>query len=55
MELKRRDRAEFRQRLAPLPFPFSSKLRIWTFRVVVEQGRQRNVQKSVMESCLFAY
>ena len=52
MEMKRRDRAEFRQRFVALPSPFS---RICTFRVVVVQGQQRNLQKSVMESCLFAY
>ena len=28
-----------------LSFPFSSKLKIWSFYVVVVQGRQRNVQK----------
>ena len=28
-----------------LPFPFSSKLKIWSFHVVVVQGQQRNVQK----------
>jgi len=55
LELKRRDRAEFRQRFVALPFLFSSRLRIWSFSVVVVQGRQRNLQKSVMESCLFAY
>ena len=32
------------------------KLKIWSFHVVVVQGRQRNVQKSVMhvQSCCFA-
>ena len=30
-----------------LPFPFSSKLKIYSFPVVVVQGRQRNFQKSV--------
>ena len=48
MELKRRDHAEFRQRFVALPFPFSSKLRIWSFSVVVVQGQGRNLQKSVM-------
>ena len=40
-----------------LPFPFSSKLKIWSFHVVVVQGQQRNVQKSVMhvQSCSFAH
>ena len=40
-----------------LPFPFSSKLNIWSFDVVVLQGQQRNLPKSVMrvESCSFAY
>ena len=32
-----------------LPFQFSSKHKIWSFHVVVVQGRQRNVQKSVMD------
>ena len=31
-----------------LPFLFSSKLKIWLFHVVVVQGQQRNVQKSVI-------
>ena len=31
-----------------LPFPSSSKLKLWSFHVVVVQGQQRNVQKSVM-------
>ena len=37
------------------PFPFSSKLNIWSFHVVVVQGQQGNVQKSVMhvQSCFF--
>ena len=40
-----------------LPFPFSSKLKIWSSHVVVVQGQQRNVQKSVMhvQSCCCAY
>ena len=43
MELKREDGApEF---IASL-FPFLSKLKIWSFYVVVVQGQQRNVQKS---------
>ena len=29
------------------PFPFSSKLKIYSFFVVVVQGRQRNLQQSV--------
>ena len=42
--------------LIALPFPSSKKLKIWSFHVVVVQGRQRNVQKSVMhvQSCCFA-
>ena len=31
-----------------LPFPFPSKLKIWSFHVVVVQGRPRNVQKNVV-------
>ena len=40
-----------------LPFPFSSKLKIWSFHVADVQGRQRNVQKSVMhlQTCCFAH
>ena len=40
-----------------LPLPSSKKLKVWPFEVVVVQGRQRNVQKSVMQeqSCCFAY
>ena len=39
-----------------LPLPSSKKLKIWLFHVVVVQGRQRSVQKSVMhvQSCCFA-
>ena len=39
-----------------LPFASSKKLKIWSFHVVVGQGRQRNVQNSVMHepSCCFA-
>ena len=33
---------------APDAFLFSSQLKIWSFHVVVVQGRQRNVQKSEM-------
>ena len=40
-----------------LPFLFSSELEISLFHVVVVQGHQRNVQKSVMrvQSCCFAH
>ena len=40
-----------------LPLPFSSKLKIWSFHVVVMQGQQRNEQKSVihLQSCCFAH
>ena len=31
-----------------LPFPFPSKIKIWSFHVVVVQWRQRNVQKKMM-------
>ena len=39
-----------------LPFASAKKLEIWSFHIVVMQGRQRNVQKSVMhvQSCFFA-
>ena len=32
-------------RIYSLAVPFSSKLKIWSFHVVVVQGRQRNVHK----------
>ena len=51
LEMKRGDRARVQTELVEfigLPFPFSSKLKIWLFRVVVVQGWQRKVQKSVM-------
>ena len=40
-----------------LPLPFPSKLKIWSFHVVVVQGQQRNVQKSVIhvQSCCFVH
>ena len=51
MELKIGDRARVQTEiveLITLPFPFSSKLKIGSFHVVVVQGQQRNVEKSVM-------
>ena len=60
LEMKRRDRArvltEMVESIAQ-PFPFPSKLKIWSFHVLVMQGRQRNVQNSVMhvQSCYFAH
>ena len=48
MELKRRDRARVLTEMVEfiaLPFPFPSKLEIWSTRVLVMQGEQRNVQK----------
>ena len=36
-----------------LPFPFSSKIKIWSFHVVVVRGLQINVQKSVTHRSLF--
>ena len=58
LELKRRDRAWVLTEMVEfivLPFPFPSKLKIWWFHVLVMQGLQRNVQKSVMhvQSCCF--
>ena len=60
LELKRRDRAQVLTEiveLIALPFPFPSKLKIWSLHVLVIQGRQRNVQKSVkhVQSCCFAH
>ena len=59
LELKRGGQARVQTEmveLIALPFPSSKKLKIWSFHVVVVQGRQRNVQKSVMhvQSCCFA-
>ena len=59
LELKRLGRARVQAEMLEfiaLPFPSSRKLKIWSFHVVVVQGRQRNVQKSVMlvQSCCFA-
>ena len=45
MELKRRDRVLVLVKFIALPFPFSSQLKIWSFNVVIVQGRQINVQK----------
>ena len=56
LELKRGAAPEIEE-FIDLPFPFSKKnLKIWSFQVVVVQGRQRNVQKIVMnvQSCCFA-
>ena len=48
LELKREERAQVRTEMAKfiaLPFPFPSKLKIWSFHVAVVRWRQRNVQK----------
>ena len=57
-ELKREDRARVQTEMVEfiaLPLPFSSKLNIWSFHVVVVQGQQRKSQKGVMhvQSCFF--
>ena len=59
LQLKRGDRARVQREMVEfitLPFPYSSKLNIWSFHVVVVQKRQRNVEKSVLHvhSCCFA-
>ena len=42
-------------RIYRLAFPFSSKLTIWPFHVVVVQQRERNLQKIMqVRSCYFA-
>ena len=58
LELKRRNDARVRSEMVEfitLPFPSSKKqkLKIWSFHVVVVQGRPGNVQKGVMhkQSC----
>ena len=51
LEMKRGERDQVQTEMIEfigLPFQFSSKHKIWSFHVVVVQGRQRNVQKSVM-------
>ena len=60
LELKRGGRARVQTEMVefiPLSFPYSSKLKVWSFHVVVVQAQQRNVQKSVMhvQSCCFAH
>jgi len=60
LELKSEDRGRVKTNMVEfIALPFSSstiilsKLKIWSFHVVIVQGRQRNVQKSVMhvQSC----
>ena len=51
LELKRGGRAQVQTETVEfiaLPLTSSNKLKIWSFHVVVVQGRQRNAQKSVM-------
>ena len=60
LKLKRRDRARILTEMVEfiaLPFPSPSRLKIWSFHVVVVQGRARNLQKSFMhvQSCCFAH
>ena len=60
MEMKRGDRHRIQTEMMEyigLPFPYSDKLKIWSFHVVVAQGQQRNAQKSVLhvQSCCFAH
>ena len=52
LELKRGGRAQVqtqRVEFIASPFPSSKQIKIWSFHVVVVQGRLRNVQKSVMQ------
>ena len=62
LKLKKGDSVRFqrereRVKFIALPFPSSSQLKIWSVGVVAVQGRQRNVQKSVMHvhSCCLAH
>ena len=60
LEMKRGDRHRIQTEMMEyigLPFPYSDKLKIWSFHVVVAQGQQRNEQKSVLhvQSCCFAH
>ena len=54
MELKKGGNARVQTEMVEfiaLPFPSSKKnLQIWSFHVVVVQGRQRNVQKSEIDA-----
>ena len=59
LELKRGARTRVQREMVEfitLPFSSSKKLKILSFHVVVVQGRQRKVQKSVMhvQNCCFA-
>ena len=59
LELKRGGRARVQTEVLEfiaLPFPSSKKLKIWSFHVEIVQGRQRYVQKGVMQgqTCCFA-
>ena len=60
LEMKRGDRLRIQTEMIEfigLPVPYSDKLKIWSFHVVVVQGQQRNAQKSVLhvQSCCFAH
>ena len=59
LELKRGARTRVQTDMVEfitLLFQSSKKFKIWSFHVIVMQGWQRNVQKSVMhvQSCCFA-
>ena len=59
LQLKRGDCPQIQTEMLEfiaLPFPFTNERKIWQFHVVVFQGWQRNVQKSLMhvQSCCFA-
>ena len=59
LELKRGDNVHIQTEMVEfiaLLFASSKKLKIWSFHIVVMQGWQRNVQKSVIhvQSCSFA-
>ena len=54
MELKRGDRARVQTRIVEfiaLPFSFSSKLKIWSFLVVVVRGQQRSQCTKKRDAC----
>ena len=58
LELKRGDLARVQTEMVEiiaLPIPFSNRLKIWSFHVVVLQEQQRNVQKSVMHVQSFCF
>ena len=55
LEPKREDSVRVQREIYRLAVPFSNQLKIWSFHVVIVQGRQRNVQKSMMHVLSFVF